>query len=69
MIFKFSASAMETLNAFKLFAQHMDRAEILHAVSYDIGLSWKNILGEFFKLVKLIEKLIFPPKNHIFIPP
>ena len=42
MIFKFSTSAMETLNAFKLFSRPMDRAEVLHALRYDIELNWKN---------------------------
>ena len=52
---------METLKEFKLFAQPMDRAEVLHALSYDIELNWKNTPGK-FKLVKLIEKYIFPKK-------
>ena len=36
----------ETLVALKLFAQPMDRAEVLHAQSYDISGSWKNTPGE-----------------------
>ena len=36
----------ETLASFKLFAQPMDRAEVLHAQSYDISGSWKNTPGE-----------------------
>ena len=36
----------ETLSALKLFAQPMDRAEVLHAQSYDISGSWKNTPGE-----------------------
>ena len=36
----------ETLVPFKLFAQPMDRAEVLHAQSYDISGSWKNTPGE-----------------------
>ena len=36
----------ETLNLFKLFAQPMDRTEVLHAQSYDINGSWKNTPGE-----------------------
>ena len=36
----------ETLSSLKLFAQPMDRAEVLHAQSYDISGSWKNTPGE-----------------------
>ena len=36
----------ETLICFKLFAQLMDRAEVLHAQSYDISGSWKNTPSE-----------------------
>ena len=36
----------ETLTRLKLFAQAMDRAEVLHAQSYDISGSWKNTPGE-----------------------
>ena len=36
----------ETLVPFKLFAQPMDRAEVLHAPRYDISGSWKNTPGE-----------------------
>ena len=36
----------ETLGRLKLFAQPMDRAEVLHAQSYDISGSWKNTPGE-----------------------
>ena len=50
---------METLIPFKLFTRPMDRAELLHVLSYDIELHWKNSPGK-FKLVKLIEKLISP---------
>ena len=65
IIFKFSASAMETLVPLKLFAQPMARAEVLHALSYNIELSWKNI-PENFNLVKLILKNNFPAeKIHI----
>ena len=36
----------ETLVWLKLFARPMDRAEVLHAQSYDISGSWKNTPGE-----------------------
>ena len=36
----------ETLAGLQLFAQPMDRAEVLHAQSYDISGSWKNTPGE-----------------------
>ena len=36
----------ETLGRLKLFAQPMDRAEVVHARSYDISGSWKNTPGE-----------------------
>ena len=45
----------------------MDRAEVLHALSYDIELSWKNTPGE-FELVKLIQKIDFS-KNFNYIGP
>jgi len=35
-----------TLVPLKLFAQPMDRAEVLHAPRYDISGSWKNTPGE-----------------------
>ena len=35
-----------TLGRFELVAQPMDRAEVLHAQSYDISGSWKNTPGE-----------------------
>ena len=44
---------METLAAFKFFAQPMDRAELLHALSYDIELNLKNTPGN-FKFVELM---------------
>ena len=46
----------------------MDPAEVLHALSYDIELRWENTPGK-FKFEKLIEKSIFPPRNHTFVPP
>ena len=36
----------ETLCRFKLFAQPMDRAEVLHAQSHHISDSWKNRPGK-----------------------
>ena len=36
----------ENLTPLHLFAQPMDRAEVLHAQSYDISGSWKNTPGE-----------------------
>ena len=36
----------ETLGRLKLFAQPMDRAEVLHAQSYDISGRRKNTPGE-----------------------
>ena len=36
----------ETLGTLKLLAQPMDRAEVLHAPSYDISGNWKNTPGE-----------------------
>lgn len=36
----------ETLAALKLFAQPMDRAEVLHTPRYDTSGSWKNTPGE-----------------------
>ena len=68
MIFKFSASAMETLVPFKLITQFMDRAEVLHALSYNIELIWKNTPDK-FNLVKFIENLNFPLKKYTYVPP
>ena len=59
---------METLIPFQLFTQPMDRAELLHTASYDTELNWKNTPDK-FKLVKLIEKSIFPPEKYTFVPP
>ena len=36
----------ETMGSLKLFAQPMDRAEVLHTPRYDISGSWNNNLGE-----------------------
>ena len=36
----------ETLSEIKLFAQPMDRADVLHAPRYDTSGIWKNIPGE-----------------------
>ena len=36
----------ETLSELQRFAQPMDRAEVLHAQSYDISGSWKNTPSE-----------------------
>ena len=36
----------ETLVGLQLFAQPMDRAEVLHAPRYDISGSWKNTPNE-----------------------
>ena len=36
----------ETLWRFKLFAQPMDRSEVLHTPNHDISAKWKNIPGE-----------------------
>ena len=58
---------METLNWFQLFTQPMDRAEVVHALSYDIELSWKNTPGK-FKLVKLIQKSTFPKISITYVP-
>ena len=49
----------ETLGMLKLFAQPMNRAEVLHAPSYDISDSWKNTPGE-NELVLSSENSIFP---------
>ena len=59
---------METLMPFKLFPHPMNRAEVLHALSYDIELSWKNTPDK-FNFVKLIENLNFPLELYIFVPP
>ena len=48
----------ETLVPFKLFAQPMDRAEVLHAPRYDISGSWKNTPGE--------NELVLPGENSTF---
>ena len=44
------------------FAQPMDRAEVLHAQSYDISGSWKNTPGQ-NELVFLHEKSFFSEKK------
>ena len=59
MIFKFSPCASETLVPFKLFTQPMNRAEVWHALNYDIELSWKNTPDK-FKFVKLVDNSNFP---------
>ena len=43
----------------------MDRAELLHALSYDIELNWKNSPGK-FKCVKFIETKETLQK-HVFL--
>ncbi len=53
----------ETLASFKLFAQPMDRAEMLHAPSYDISGSWKNTPGENDQVL-LCENPTFRPKFY-----
>ena len=58
-------SWIETLNCFKLFPQPMDRAEVVHAPSYNIELSWKNITSENEQVLSW-EISTFPKKNvHI----
>ena len=54
---------METLLPFKLFSRPMGRAEVLHALSYDTELTWKNIPGK-FEFMKLVENFIFPCIFH-----
>ena len=49
---------MQTLPSLILFVYHMDRAEVLHAQSYDINGSWKNTPGE-NELVTLPKKINF----------
>ena len=49
----------ETLSWLKLFAQPMDRAEVLHAPRYDISGGWKNTPGE-NELVLACEIVDFP---------
>ena len=51
----------------KRFAHRMNRAEVLHAISYNIELRWKNAAGE-FKFVKLIENQRFQKKTTRFPP-
>ena len=50
----------ETLASLKLFAQPMDRAEVLHTPRYDINGSWKNTPGE--------KELVLSSKNSIVQP-
>ena len=52
----------ETLLQLKLFAQPMDRAEVLHAPRYDISVREKNTPGE-NELVLSSENSTFPPKS------
>ena len=66
MIFKFLTSTHETLNSFKLFSGPMDRAVVLHALSYDIERNWKNTPGK-FNLAKLVENEI--PTHLLYIVP
>ena len=53
----------ETCPPFKHFPQPMDRAEVLHAPSYDISGSWKNIPDE-NELVLSLENSTFRPKFY-----
>ena len=53
----------ETCLPLKLFAQPMDRAEVLHAPSYDISGSWKNTPGE-NELVLSFEIATVRPKFY-----
>ena len=48
----------ETLVALKLFAQPMDRAEVLHTPKYDICGSWKILLAKTIRF--------FHPKIQLF---
>ena len=41
-----TGAIMQTLSSFKLFTQPMDRAEVLHAPSYDLSGRRKNTPGE-----------------------
>ena len=54
----------KTLVGFKLFAQPMDQAEVLHSPSYSIELSWKNT-PEQNELVDSCEKSFFHTKKYI----
>ena len=58
MIFKFSISWSETLGAFKFLTRPMDRAEVLHAPSYDIREGWKIGPGQ--------NELVLPSENSTF---
>ena len=53
----------ETLTWLQLFAQPMDRAEVLHAQSYDINGSWKNNPGENDQVLSC-ENSTFPLKRY-----
>ena len=53
----------ETLWMLKLFAQLVDRAEVLHAPSYNIKLSPKNTPDE-NELVLSCEISTFPPEKY-----
>ena len=52
----------------KLFAQPMDRAEVLHAPRYDISGSWKNTPGE-NELVLSSENSTFPKISITYVRP
>ena len=58
----------ETLRAFKLFAQPVDQAEVLHTRKYDISGSWKNSPGE-HEFVLLWENTIFLSDFATYVQP
>ena len=59
---------MQTLSWSRIFPYPMDRAEALHAASYDIKLSWKNTPGE-NELVLSCEISTFPSKKYTYVKP
>ena len=59
---------VQNLGLLPTFHSAYERAEVLHALRYGIEKNWKNTHVK-FKLVKLIEKLIFPLKFYTFVPP
>ena len=59
---------VQNLGPLETFAHPMDRAEVLHTLSHDIELSWKNTPGK-VKFVKLFENLIFSLKKYTIVPP
>jgi len=68
---RFKPAWSKTLAGLKLCAYPMDRAEVWHAQSYDIILSWKNTTNDFKLVLRviLLSKRQAVSTSHVFCNP